>query len=287
MNVSRILFLLVGLTWAGAAQAGTLYAVDSPTDSLYAVDKTTGAATLLGSTGQEITQGGLVFDSSTGRLVASNLFVQGSIDARGIGSTTPGNATLSAPNDYALSLFVPSLAYHAPSDTLYGLSTNPYQLQTIDRATGATSFGPVPGADPPTVVDLIAITFSPNGATLYGVSQFGFHLVDRTTAHITPIGPHGLDLNPNLGAGLTFDPDDGILYLSNATNGDLYRIDPATGVATRIGATGISRPSGIAAVRGATVEVPTLGQVGLIALAILIGAMGAVLLRRRFALVRG
>lgn len=286
MNVTRILFFLAGLTLAGAARGGTLYAVDSTNDNLYTLNKATGAATLLGSTGRNPIVGGLVYDSSTHRLIASNLFLEGSIDARGIGFGTPGNPAFSAPNDYIFSLSTPSLAYHAPSDTLYGLSKNPYQLQTIDRATGASTVGPVPAGDPPTVVDLLAITFSVNGGTLYGVSEFGFHLVDRATAQVTNVGAHGLDLDLFDGVGLTFDPDDGVLYLTNAENGNLYRVNPATGAATLIGATGIS-PSGIAAVRGSTVEVPTLGEVGTIALALLIGSMGAVLLRRRRAMVRG
>ena len=147
MNVTRILFFLAGLTLAGAARGGTLYAVDSTTDSLYTLNKTTGAATLIGSTGQDLTEGGLTFDSSTGRLIASNLFVQGSFDARGIGFATPGSAALSPPSDYANSAYIPSLAYHAPSNTLYGLSRAPYQLQIIDRTTGASSNGPVTAAE--------------------------------------------------------------------------------------------------------------------------------------------
>ncbi|HEV7669441.1 MAG TPA: IPTL-CTERM sorting domain-containing protein [Thermoanaerobaculia bacterium] len=287
MNVSRILFFLAGLTLAGAARGGTLYAVDSTTDSLYTLNKTTGASTLIGATGQELDEAGMTFDSSTGRLIVSNLFVQGSIDASGIGFTAPGSATLTAPSDYVRSLSIPSLAYHGPSDTLYGLSNNAYQWQIIDRATGASSNGPVPAADPPAVVFLLAVAFSRDGATLYGVSQFGFHLVDRTTAHITTIGTHGLDLSPFFaGFGLAVDPDDGTLYLSNSVNGNLYRVNPATGAATLIGATGI-HPTGLAVVGGPTIEVPTLGQTGLAALVLLMGAIGAVVLRLRFAAVRG
>jgi DNA-binding beta-propeller fold protein YncE len=292
VNVSRILFFLAGLTLAGAARGGTLYAVDSTpnslaTNSLYTLDKSTGASTLIGPTGRFVTgPAGMTFDSSTGRLIVSNLFVEDSFDASGNGFTTPGSAALTAPSDYAASLSIPSLAYHAPSDTLYGLSLNPYQWQIIDRTTGASASGPVPLADPPAVVELEAVTFSRDGSTLYGVSQFGFHLVDRTTAHITNVGTHGLDLSPFFsGFGLAVDPDDGTLYLTNSVNGNLYRLNPATGAATLIGATGI-HPTGIAVVGAPTVEVPALGQAGLIALVLLMGAMGAVLLRWRFAATR-
>lgn len=286
-NVARILCFLAGLTLAGAAWGGTIYAVDSVTDNMYTLNKTTGASTLIGPTGRVLSASGMTFDSSTGRLIVSNLFLVGSIDARGNGSTTPGSAALTAPNDYVFSLSMPSLAYHAPSDTLYGLSNNPYQLQIIDRVTGASSLGPGFFADPPTNVTLGAIAFSRDGSTLYGVSRFQFHIIDRTTAHITTVGTHGLDLNSIFnGFGLAADPDDGTLYLSNSVDGNLYRINPATGAATLIGATGIL-PTGIAIVGSPTIEVPTLGSAGLIALVLLIAALGAVLLRRRFATARG
>lgn len=291
MSVSRTLFFLAGLALARIAEAGTLYAVDVINRNIYTLDKATGAATLIGPTGQILLTGGMTFDTSTRRLIVSNLVVPGSEDAGrnvvGNGSTAPGGWTLTPPSDYVFSSSILSLAYHAPSDTLYGLSTSPFQLQTIDRTTGASSIGPVPLPDPPILVDLQAITFSPDGATLYGLSRFAVHRVDRTTGQITTIGLHGL--NPAfLGFGFTVDPDDGTYYVSTATGSTssiLYRLNPATGQATLIGPLNIST-SALAVVGSSTAEVPALGPAGLVGLALLLAGMGAVLSKRRFATAR-
>jgi len=282
LKTSGILCLLAGLALAQAARGGTLYAVNQSDNGMYRLDKATGAATLIGPTGQFLDIPGMTFDPSTGLLVVSNAFVPGSLDAFGIGFAKPGTAAVSTPHDFQSSLSIPSVAYHRPSDTLYGLSINPYRLSTIDRASGVATAGPVPFADPPTVVRLLGIAFSRDGATLYAVSEFLLHQVDRASGHVTTIGPHGLDLGDvnTFGVGLAIDPDDGTFFLVHPVTGDLYRLDPATGAATRLGPTGI-RPTGIAASGSATVEVPALGPAGLIGLALLLAVIGLLFAKRR------
>jgi hypothetical protein len=126
----------------------------------------------------------------------------------------------------------------------------PAVLQEIDPATGNAS---VPGEysgcafSPPNTVFSVSFTSGLDfvGATLYGLEWNGGSGPDiylytlapsgcatGTRVGVTPVGFTNLEA-------LAYDADDGFLYSADfdfaAHNGNLIRIDPATGVGTEIG----------------------------------------------------
>lgn len=110
--------------------------------------------------------------------------------------------------------------------------------QTIDLATAAVT--QIGAANPN--IGLNEVALSPAGV-LYtvGTTTDLLYTVDLTTGLLTPLpNPLGVDVsNP----GMTFSADGRLWMVNNTT---LYRVDPATGVATAIG-TGLDFMSGLAA----------------------------------------
>lgn len=119
--------------------------------------------------------------------------------------------------------------------------------------------------------------------------------VDLVTGDPTPIGPTGFAII----GGIEFGPD-GVLYGGVAATGppggggqgggegqggggELVTIDTATGAATPVGPTGSPALSGLAFVPGqapSVLEIPTVSEVGLALLALLLASAGLVALRR-------
>lgn len=102
--------------------------------------------------------------------------------------------------------------------------------------------------------------------------------VDEAAGVLTPIGPHGM-VPVGFTLPLAFDPVTGLLYSADSGDGRLFRINTATGAATLIGNTGI-RPEGLA-VGGGVTEVPVLGRVGIVLLALGLAAAAMVSGRRQ------
>jgi hypothetical protein len=133
-------------------------------------------------------------------------------------------------------------------------------------------------------------------STLYGVGApaqnlgFGDTLftIDPGTGAASAIGPTGWQIG-----GIEFGPD-GVLYGGAVTglnetvvggSAPLLTLDTATGVATPVGSgTGANAISGLAFVPGgqgpSVLEVPALGEIGALALTLLLGGCAFVALRR-------
>ncbi|MBK8975442.1 MAG: hypothetical protein IPM29_05915 [Planctomycetes bacterium] len=200
---------MIGVSWTG---------------SVYGIDSTTGAGTLIGTTGL-----------GTG---ANSMAIDGSgtvyIHQRSTGLATVDPATGAATIVCRLTaLDVRGLAY-SPTGVLYAVvdGGSADSLFTIDVATCSASLVGATG-----LVSLQGLTFL--GNTLYGwdvsrsTTQPGLGLVtiDTTTGVAT-------DVNPTVGGAnhqfLTSDGAGNLLAGNNA----LYRIDVSTGVETLIGSGG-------------------------------------------------
>jgi len=133
---------------------------------------------------------------------------------------------------------VPGLAINSAGEIFATSAFPEANLYRIDAATGtAILIGPTE------LLLLDAITFDENDV-LFGIGfeslppTFNLYTINTETAAATLIGP-----TEEFFAGMAFDPTDGTLYASTgggAIDQDaIYTIDPTTGEATRVGATGL------------------------------------------------
>jgi hypothetical protein len=219
---------------AGLASAqGTLYGVASfsnfGTQSLYTIDASTGAATLVGSTGlRQIA--GLDYDDATGRLMA--LTVGG--DQFSL-STTTGAATLAVDSNFGVPegsiTFAGGSAFTTLSDNLHNWNGTAWQ-----------QVGPsllAPGTD------ISGLDFG--GTQLLGLALNGAGVDELVafnlgTGAATVIGATGT--NASTVAGLTSTTVGGLWYMTDGST--LYSINTATGSATSIGTHGVAGFSGLA-----------------------------------------
>lgn len=217
----------------------TLYAADGTNNLLYRLDPLTGAATLIGSTGVPLfgltsAPDGTVYGHTVNELYTVN--------------TASGLAT------QVLNLGVNpiregDIAYDpTTSGRIIGIDLVTNHLISIDLMAGSTtSLGTVTFGGVPVVGTRNWDGLAFRGNTLYGylgVIQPGNaplglegHLftINTTTLAITDIGPLGI---PEGGGGdIAYDPVRDIFYHRNNSDGNLFRIDPATGAATVIGDT--------------------------------------------------
>jgi len=125
------------------------------------------------------------------------------------------------------------IAYDNTSGTMYGISAS--SLYYIDLATGSsTLISEVPNS----LYGFISLACDASG-NLYAtnIADDKLYSIDKTNGEGTIIGPLGI--NTNSAQDLEFDNDNNILYLAGFTidnYGELFTINPATGLATSIGA---------------------------------------------------
>ncbi|MBL9031999.1 MAG: hypothetical protein JNM80_09870 [Phycisphaerae bacterium] len=144
-----------------------------------------------------------------------------------------GNATYVA-NITGAAGVINGLGYDPTAGVLYGIVQATGQLVTINTASGvATTLGPANGGT------VGGLEFNPSNNTLYGVNDAGgatslvrFNLPAGTMVTIGALGAGITDCN---GLGVVANGD---LYTVNAATEQLLRINPATGAATLVGATG-------------------------------------------------
>lgn len=224
--------------------------------SLYTINPSTGAATLVGSTGlSQIAD--IAWDRTTGRLLA--LTVQADVYRLDLST---GAATLLS----ARAGIVPEGALAVNSTGVVFTSVQD-RLHTLDVTSAAvTPSGPLGVSDN----DLSGLAFSAAGGLFAYATNGGLPdallSIDPVTGAGTRVGLTGFTNTGGLG-GLTFlDDGAGALLLSDGSS--LYSVDPTTGGATLIGSHGIGGVSGIA-------FVPTPGT------AVVLGAVGLLAWRRR------
>jgi hypothetical protein len=230
-NLAVAAFSLAAVSLASAQ--GTLYGVASfsnfGTQSLYAIDASTGAATLIGSTGlRQIA--GLDYDDATGRLMA--LTVGG--DQFSLNTST-GASTLSVDSNFSVPegsiTFAGGSAFTTLSDNLHNWNGAAWQ-----------QVGPsllAPGAD------ISGLDFGATqllGLALNGAGADELVSFNLGTGAATVIGVTGT--NASTVAGLTSTTLGGLWYMTDGST--LYSLNTATGSATSIGAHGVAGFSGLA-----------------------------------------
>lgn len=255
MRLTRpLLWCVCGLlALASAGAASTFYAGTGNTDGgrFIQIDPTTGAGTLIGSTG---------FSAISGLAISSD----GTIYATTGGSGNPSSLiTIDPTTGVGTSIGSLSDGYDglaiSPGGTMFANRWNSSngELWMIDPTTaaeskiadisGCTGNNHVPGLD-----------FS-SGGTLYG-SRGGSsgHVenlvtLDTGTGACTPIGSG----SSNNVTGVAFDPDTGILYgVTGGGSGLLITIDPTTGAETTVGPIGFGSVSSLVIISAAVPALP-------------------------------
>ena len=189
-------------------QAGELVGVGG--GKLMAIDTVTGAATVIGPTGYNLTD---IAHMPDGRLlgVTSRSLVQ--VDPNTGSSTLVGSVGVSSVNSLTSSC----------DGLLYAATTNG-RLLLIDPVTGRG-----------TVIGLMGfpaggdLAFAPDG-TLYGISSTTLYRIDPNTAESALVGSTGFSRV----YGLDFSPG-GKLFAGSDVGPELMVLDPATGRGERIG----------------------------------------------------
>jgi hypothetical protein len=147
--------------------------------------------------------------------------------------TPTGDATLIGTIS-GTSAVVAALGFDPKDQVLYGFAPTTGQLLRIDTTTAAaTPIGPVRAGN------IAALDYDTSRRILFAVEDhpFGSRLVrinvaDGARTIVGLLGDNTSDCN-----GLAFNAADGFLYTINSVNDFLYRVDPGTGAATRVGFT--------------------------------------------------
>ena len=222
---------------ARIAPAAVLYfSKDNDASGLYQLDPATGAATHIGASGVTSSTVGLTETADPFVLLGSAFNGLLKINADGSGATKIGNTGMEG------------MAVDLATGTLYGTINGDFF--TVDPVTGAKGATlAAPGAD------VEGLTYGGPGKLLGLVAGTGA-LVSYNIASNTwsAVGITGILLRE---PGLAFDPVAKILYAKGSQDRNLYKINPATAVATLVGDTGIALGGGLALIdNGLTIVNP-------------------------------
>lgn len=218
----------------------------SPFDSvssLYQFNTSTGAPTLVGSTGTNFPIG--LASGPDGRIYT----IRALPDVRGEISLYDINPSTGAAN-FLFGLGIRDTIYFEGAMELNSAGTAIYAIEgtnlyRIDIGPKSTSFlGQLKFNSTPISLDVNIDGLSFRGNTLYGLwtessgalgNVLNDHLVtiDLSTLEVTVVGPLGVDIAYT--AGLAFDPGRDVFYAAGMNNPNLYSINPLTGAAKLIG----------------------------------------------------
>ena len=201
------------------------FGINQVTRSLYAVDVSTGAWTLIGSTGQTNPLG-LAFNPDDGVLYGcqNNSAPE---DATYTVDTATGTWTLVGA---AVNTTGPQgLGYDSSTGTMYAVDLAGIMF-TVNLATGEwTAFGAT-GLSGSTA----ELAYDSTSGVMYGVSRNNLYTVDLGTGDWTLVGATGVG-QP---LGLVHDPVNDEMYGADYP-GNTYSVNRATGAYTLIGASGV------------------------------------------------
>ena len=143
-----------------------------------------------------------------------------------------GSASLMGPVT-GTTLSITGLGYDPAAQALYGIAGATGQLFSINLTTRvATAVGAPSGGN------VAALDFDHAAGVLYAIDDSTgasrLFTISTNTGAATLVGPLGIGTDCN---GLAYDPASGQLFTINAVNGQLLRVNPATGAATLVGAT--------------------------------------------------
>lgn len=242
------LIVLVGLltlSVTGPAWAAPLYGVSFATSQgsvLYQVNPLTGQASDPKPTGLDHVVG-IAFGSATTLYGLTNATAPTNPNALVRIDRTTGSSQLVGSTGLS-NISEGDMAYDGTTGSLYGLyhlAGGERKLFTLNAATGAASTLPISLSGDPSAMAFTA------GGTLYVIDTGLAKLltVDKTTGATLAT----LSLSRSLGAvaGMAIDPQTGTFYVADGDSGGtdhLYTLNPATGLLTDIGPTGL--PDGLA-----------------------------------------
>ncbi|RJP31593.1 MAG: hypothetical protein C4547_15400 [Phycisphaerales bacterium] len=224
----------------GVAAAGRLYfSEDSNAKGLYEINVQTGQATHLGQSGVTSRTVGLAPTDSEDLLYASKWSTLLHVKADGSGFTDVGGTGTEG------------LAFDG--ETLYGAINGQLFTMNPDNGQRLVTLA-APGAD------VEGLAYCARDHSLYGLAGFSGPRGDLFKYDIGSnswrrIGNAGVAFNE---CGLAYDAGANVLYAKGSQDSFLYRLDPATAQATRIGDTGVAAGGGLALVGGSPTCVYTL-----------------------------
>jgi hypothetical protein len=212
------------LAYPGAAEAAAiLYGMSTVTNSVYTVNTTTGAATLVKNIPYEVNVTGAEF--LNGELWVTDVifggYKTGTVDLS-TGIFTP-EITQPGLNTWQ------SLAANEATDTIYTVDlTGQPTLLSMTTGGAITAIGPT--------ADIRGLAYDNSNGILWGVNATTLFTIDTLSGAATTIGLLGPGSTTSARLGLAFA--DGTLFLT--ANNSLYRVNTSTGLATLIGANGLT-----------------------------------------------
>jgi hypothetical protein len=240
---SRLALLTLVAAFVVASAAGSASAASPPGDVIYStasdgtafatIDPSTGAGTLLGSSGQNEDWAAAI-DTDGTLWTTVNGFGNAQIARvdKATGHATPVGAPIGPP---MISLEI------AGDGTMYGIAIfGDTRLYRINKTTGVgTPIGTGTGID-----FTMDIAFDCAGQ-LWATTSGRLWTVNTTTGTSTPQASiTGVTEGASSVMGLMFDRACHMLATTYTNPGTLYSINPTTGAATRIGSTGLFLPHG-------------------------------------------
>ena len=237
----RLVAVVCVLASPGAAEAGAiLYGVSTVTNNVYTLNTTTGAATFVKNIPFEVNVTGAEF--LNGELwitdVISGGYKTGTVNLS-TGGFTP-RITQPGSNTWQ------GLAANEATDTFYTVDLTG-QPTLLSMTTGGVigSIGPT--------ADIRGLAYDNLNGILWGVNATTLFRINALSGATTTIGLLGPGSTTSARLGLAFA--DGTLFLT--ANNSLYRVNTATGLATFVGANGLTAPGidGLAAL-GPSAPVP-------------------------------
>lgn len=261
LSVARVLFLILLFSGLTSAES-TLYTLNTSgsSGSLWSVNLQTGSAsqTVFDALGAGSWNGlaaspvdanvlyainnprpASLDEPSFSRLVQIDLNTGESLQFPLFDNDILGSSSIVS-SGIAISSQEPNVAIIAGNGT--GFPPNPY-LYRVDLATGEVIEAAKSLAN---VRRIESLTFSPDGAKLFGTNQDGeLVTIDPQTAVVSVIGDAGLT---NFLTGLAFEPNDASLFAIDGLRSDqLVHLDASTGALIDIiGPLGIGGPEGLA-----------------------------------------
>ena len=233
--------LLICASGTGRPAFASLLGVDF-SGNLFDVDEATGAAANSRSTGISNIAG--IADSSSGTLFGLSTFASSPADSLFRINPTSGASALVGTTGLS-EIFHGGLAFNPVTGVLYGIqnlsTTNTLQLFTLNTTTGAASIvGAINTVNETGNLASLAIDKAGN---LYVLDTNNSDLLLVNKANGAVLSSVTLSRSLGFTAGMAFDPVTGVLYVAdgnvNGTN-DLYTLNPASGLLSLVGATGIS-----------------------------------------------
>jgi streptogramin lyase len=211
---------------------GVIYATTNNGSAFAKIDPTTGAATVLGSSGYSEDWAAAI-DSSGQLWTIINGF--GTAQIAKVDKTT-GKAT---PVGSPIGTQAITLEF-GPDGTMYTIGYNNGVLYRIDKTTGVgTPIGAGTG-----IYTTMDLAFDCQGQ-LWATTMGDLYSVNTTTGTSTfKTAITGVAEGPSAVMGLMFDHSCHMLATTYTNPGSLYSINPATGAATKIGSTGLNYPHG-------------------------------------------